>query len=393
MKKTLKIILVIFSLMPLCIRALESNIGGITVPSSKTTVKSTSKDCVNGIYRVKNVLGVRVSFYDEKGKQLGETIDVWNQNFRSGSEVSNTLATNNGFKPYSQKINHANGLPSRIDYYNKLATFNLTGSTYNYYVDTKATGNILNYDKDSATALRTYFTTPSVVQRYMNLTKVKGVTSKNAEYTIVIETLIIAQGCKNLANYGGVYTMADLGSLGKGNNINLYCAVPQYLYLTANGKIGNIEFTKPNFASHVCFDKKGRTTSTTQNFKYAELTGSSKLGVGMGFVYGKDVCKQSCEGQHYEIVYRTLDLNNPFLGIDGKIRTLSTESNWYGKQNTIDTAIYEKAPLYTVTLTPSMIRKIKADNATQNINYSNILAKYKDGDTFGKSQFKKDFGL
>ena len=51
----------------------------------------------------------------------------------------------------------------------------------------------------------------------------------------------------------------------------------------------------------------------------------------------------------------------------------------------------KKKPIYTVTLKPSIIKKIREDN--KKVNYAKILASYSSGAKFKDSKFKKKFGL
>lgn len=114
-------------------------------------------------------------------------------------------------------------------------------------------------------------------------------------------------------------------------------------------------------------------------------------GFGIGAINGTDLCEPNCGAKTHQIVYRIIDLDNPFLGVNGKKRELSIYSNWYNKESTIDKKIYSKKPLYTVTLTPVTVKKIRKDNQT--VDYTKIIEKYKATDTFAKSAFKKKFGL
>ena len=48
----------------------------------------------------------------------------------------------------------------------------------------------------------------------------------------------------------------------------------------------------------------------------------------MGLITGTDVCKENCvTGKKYKAIYRTIDLNNPFLKKDGTVRKLTNDSN------------------------------------------------------------------
>ena len=369
MKKALIILLSLLCITK--VYAIGSNVSGVIVePKKSTSVNDDS--CPTGAYYMAGsnnyLLGLRVTFYDNKGKQVGNTIDVWNRKVTNANNIvtdtdAAKVAENNGYTLYKIKINHANNQPSRIDYYNGVP-FNLTGSDYYYYLDTKATGNALFYTKDAAAEMKKYFTTPEVVQRYMNITEAsKELNIYQLDYTIVIETLVKVGACGE-GIYGGVYTVADFGGLVREhnyiNNINLRCNVVKYLSLEYDGNIGGITFKKPNLALKKCGYSSG-------NYTPDEVT-KSNLGVGMGFVYGVEVCKENCSNIKHPIIYRTFDLNNPFLNKDGTVRDLSEKSNWYNKVDSIDKDIYSKKPFLTVILNPTTIKEIRKDN--KNIDYS-----------------------
>ena len=368
------------------VSAYDSNVAGVIVkPSVSTSV--TDKSCPTGAYYLAGqksyMLGLRISFYDNTGKQIGKTIDVWNQNVvseKKSTQIIDTedgkIAHNNGYILYKTKINHANALPSRMDYHNGFS-FALTGGDYYYYTDNKVTGNELTYTKDAAAEMKKYFTTPEVVQRYINIANASEKLSVyQDDYVIVLETLVKVAACGS-GIYGGVYTVADFGSLVRQkeyiNNYNLRCNVVKYLSLERDGAIGNVTFVKPDLASKKCGYAKG-------NYTPNEVT-TSNLGVGMGFVYGSEVCKENCtSGKKYKVIYHPIDLTNPFLTEDGEKRDISNESNWCkepsSNSNTcktvypIDKNIYSGEPILTVTLTPASIRKIREDNKT--IDYSKI---------------------
>lgn len=371
MKKVLIILLNFMCLTNIC--AIDTNVAGVIVEPSKSTSVNDDSCSTGEYYRAgqdEHLLGLRVTFYDKDGTQVGNTIDVWNQNITSNKTMvsftdESILAEKNGYSLNKIKMNHANAKPSRIDYYNGVK-FELTGSDYYYYLDSKATGNALFYTKDAAAAMKEYFTTPEVVQRYMNIT---GANEKlniyQEDYDIVLETLIIVGACGN-GKFGGVYTVADFGGLVKKhpsiNNFTLRCRAVKYLSLEEDGNVGSITFKKPELTLKKCGYQSGNYTSE-------EVT-TSNLGVGMGFISGVEVCKENCSKKRYPIIYRPFDLSNPFLNKDGSIRDLSEKSNWYNKTDTIDKDIYNKEPFLTVILNPNTIREIRKDN--ENINYSKL---------------------
>ncbi len=67
------------------------------------------------------------------------------------------------------------------------------------------------------------------------------------------------------------------------------------------------------------------------------------------------------------IIYRVVDLDNPFPGSDGNSREPGT--NWTGKEDIIKNnretsgmGVYSLEPLYSLTLTPAAIKEIRKDN-------------------------------
>lgn len=60
----------------------------------------------------------------------------------------------------------------------------------------------------------------------------------------------------------------------------------------------------------------------------------------------------------------------PYISKYGTNRVLSDSSNWYQKESTIDTSIYSKEPMLTVTLAPSDITKIREYNKDGLRNYN-----------------------
>lgn len=67
------------------------------------------------------------------------------------------------------------------------------------------------------------------------------------------------------------------------------------------------------------------------------------------------------------VIYRVIDLDNPFPGSDGNAR--QPGENWVGKENLITEnrdangmGVYSLEPLYSITLTPAAIKEIRKDN-------------------------------
>lgn len=85
------------------------------------------------------------------------------------------------------------------------------------------------------------------------------------------------------------------------------------------------------------------------------------------------------------VIYRVVDLDNPFPGIDGTGRTLPSYSNWYNKDYIITNnrgvngnALYTSniTPLYSATLNPAVIKAIRADN--EKVYYNDKKVRYLD---------------
>lgn len=85
-----------------------------------------------------------------------------------------------------------------------------------------------------------------------------------------------------------------------------------------------------------------------------------------------------------KIQFRTIDLDNPFPARDGSSRLPG--SNWLGKDNNVRTYInhnrgvqgnevYEKDPIYTITLTPSNMINIREYNKKNNYSYIELDCK------------------
>ena len=81
-----------------------------------------------------------------------------------------------------------------------------------------------------------------------------------------------------------------------------------------------------------------------------------------------------------KIIFRTIDLNNPFPGESGSGR--QTGSNWdktfisdkiSNARKTTTNTIYQRTPLYTIKLTPDLIKTIRKYNETN--EYDNFEMK------------------
>lgn len=184
------------------------------------------------------------------------------------------------------------------------------------------------------------------------------------------------------------YTVGDFARLVSENkyinNFTLRCNVPMGVRLADDFTLGNTTFTAvPSSHGKWCGYSKGKFTSKN--------IFNDNFGVGMAIIIGKDVCKDNCQvpteddpepkvDKKFKIVYHTINLLNPFIhSKTGKVRELDPSSNWYKKENIIDTAIYSKTPFLTVTLNPADITKIR--------EYNNKVG-FKE---FGCSNFKNSF--
>lgn len=89
-----------------------------------------------------------------------------------------------------------------------------------------------------------------------------------------------------------------------------------------------------------------------------------------------DCCKTKGTCPEDNIVYRTIDLNNPFPGKDGDGRTPG--SNWNSttlieNKITKTTNAYNETPIYKITLTPSTIKEIREYNDNHDyLDYENL---------------------
>ncbi len=336
---------------------------------------NSSEECYTGYYwggalNKPSTEGIRVSFYTLDGsKQLGKTIDVWTNdrlfNYDNEGKTYGRLKE----KITQQAVTLVSGTPSRLDYVNGVSS-KLVTDNYTYFIDKDYEGKTwspLWYTKNgNSNQFKAYFTNPSIVKDYIKAAdaKIDGVlidASTSEEYIIILEPVIIANACKSQKpGYSGVYSSADFAKYiysATANSININCEVPQTLRLTSEAKIGKYTFSAPSLK---------KCSSTGENYTVKDrATGTT--GVGMFLVYGNEVCKENCiTGNKYQIVYRNIDLSNPFLDINGNKRTLDPDSNWYNDQKSgnsvIDTKIYSKKPELTVTLTPTIIKSIRAYN-------------------------------
>ena len=349
--------------------------------------------------------GIRVTFYLEDGtqapsianpKKSSKTIDVWSWSRLNPSSADKFEYSVNAYfdKRYitSGKTKYGAKYMSRIDYING-GEFKVISGQYDFYYDkaakkfNKDKGNPLSYlmYKDRS-YFKEYFTTPEVVSRYAALADADIDVSHGTYFMVIEPVLLLSRMSCNTSSYGGRYTPTELGKLYAAGLINFQNAtLRNTTYFDSLRLEKEATFGKWTFK----FAENFNRDNSSANLKASYLTGT--YGYGISLISGKDVCKEDCGGKPFKIIYRVIDLANPFLGLNGRKRTLSSDSNWYEKESTIDARIYEKKPIYTVTLKPSVIKKIREDN--KKVNYAKILASYSAGAKFKDSKFKKKFGL
>ena len=449
MKKT-KLLLFLL-LFPISVMAanLETNFNGIVV--SKPNINTNNSSCdVSAYYWAQkddHQEGIRITFYNHDGKQIGNTVDVWNQKIRStkpgnfdpvynanAAYSANSVVKINGFTAYKNTyapyyLLNSNPQASRIDYMKanlQTSGISMVKGQYVYYLDDKASSfscgtNPLYYSKDGAACLKKYFKTIEVMDRYLNLTGAsKEADTSEGNYIMIIEPIIYVFGCENNAKYNGIYTSTELGLLNKymcedslGDNMKAVCPYAKKnnnelkICIDNIEKQGGIKYNGNNYhfegtGNVLCgiynFDlrqtvhklltlDKSIPSKSGWGFGFNAISSNDKRykttdyrlsfidmswtdGFGIGGVIGTDLCYPNCGNKKYQIVYRRIDLLNPFLDINGNIRKLSKESNWYGNEDKIDANIYRKKPYLTVTLAPMDIKKIREDNKT--IDYSLI---------------------
>ena len=287
------------------------------------------------------------------------------------------------------------------EYFMQKYNYKYKCSTGQYYICSSDKGGAIKdgplfYTVQNASkqTLKNYFRTPEVVKRYLHLAHADELIDiEVGEYQMLLEPVQSLTTCTSSA-YSGYYTVSDLGYIYKKiKKVNFNDSTkrwPGKLAISSNATISGYTFKATNVLT-----SKGSERYFEPNEFYTPNKSESGdlLGIGMAVVNGKEVCYPHCKSstQKYKIVYRTIDLNNPFLGLDGKSRTIEKDSNWYENEKTINAKIYQGTPIYTVTLGPTKMKEIRKD--TSKINYLTIMSKYKSGDTFANSKFKKDFGL
>ena len=299
------------------------------------------------------------------------------------------------FDVYIRKVNHSLNYYSKVDYLKRGITAEtakdfstsdmLDGGYYIYYHDTVAHasntkelnfcgngtnmrcyeyfGNLLYSSQGSAkTELRNYLTDENVMSRYLRLAGASSLVDiKEGNYTMLLEPVVSISSCRGGA-YSGRYTSTDIGYVLAVTNPETNESLrqfPGWLKIEKELNLAGLNFTVADPAIYV------------PSYFYNPTEILSKLGTGMSAILGTEVCGENCiSSKRHPIVYRTFDLNNPFLNKDGSVRDLSEKSNWYDEVDTIETDIYSKEPFLTITIDPATIKKIRANNKT--INYSSL---------------------
>ena len=415
MKKT-KFILATLLLLPSLVLArssLEGNMtGGYIKPSTGQggSGGSCQNACAYYIGFTQDVYmttGLRVTFYDTNGNQVGNTVDVWywlpkfetefNWNNNFVKQDNGTFVNSLGFKVGQPTSTKFTPYISKYEYVkeNRELIVMKEGNTYTYYYDDasryfdEAKGDyskspLVYTNKADRSYLKEYFTTPSVMERYMKLAEVdKSIDVTLGNYKVTLEPLVSLSrmdGSNCSVSYVGRYTLTDIGKLWKSGKIrieneNLCCNLSKYLYLEKDNVIGSYVFKAPTETSCA-------TSETVSDW-------FSNLGIGISIINGSEVCYPNCKSaKKYKIVYHTINLANPFVKTDdGANRVLSDSSNWYQKEDTIDTSIYSKEPMLTITLGPSDITKIREYNKDGLKNYNCTKFKENFSNIFSNQNF------
>lgn len=415
MKKT-KFMLATLLLLPSLVLArssLEGNMtGGYINPSTGQggaggSGKNACAYYIGFTQDVYMTTGLRVTFYDTNGNQVGNTVDVWywlpkfetefNWNNNFVKQDNGTFVNSLGFKVGQTTSTKFTPYISKYEYVKEDRELIVMkeGNTYTYYYDDdsrffgEAKGDyskspLVYTNKMDRSYLKEYFTTPSVMERYMKLAEVdKSIDVTLGNYKVTLEPLVSLSrmdGSNCSVSYVGRYTLTDIGKLWKSGKIrieneDLRCNLPKYLYLEKDNVIGSYVFKAPA-------ETRCATSETVDDW-------FSSLGIGISIINGSEVCYPNCKSaKKYKIVYHTINLANPFVKTDdGTNRVLSDSSNWYQKESTIDTSIYSKEPMLTVTLAPSDITKIREYNKDGLRNYNCTKFKENFANIFSNQNF------
>ena len=409
--KKMKLMLVTLLLLPSLVLArssLEGNMtGGTIIPSTNNDSSTSDNSCVyyfgfSGFDNGKPEYmtnGLRVTFFDEKGKQVGNTVDVWYwlPSFEYDWISNETLVEEkDGFRKYSTTSALFTPYVSKYEYVNDNRKFEIKrkGNTYTYYYDVESAkfkdpkGNSLKspfsyyFIADHKSYLKEYFTTQEVVERYMKIANVdSSISISLGNYVITLEPMIrlSRMSCTTGIDYSGRYTITEIAKLGYLNLIyidnNNLSDTSKMLYLEKDLTIGSYTFKAPTEVESM---KKNNVKNLLND-----------QGIAIAAINGSDVCYPNCKStKKYKIVYHTINLANPFVKTDdGTNRVLSDNSNWYQKEDTIDTSVYSKEPMLTITLGPSDITKIREYNKAGLKKYNCTEFKNKFANIFSNQNF------
>lgn len=152
--------------------------------------------------------------------------------------------------------------------------------------------------------------------------------------------------------------------------------------------IGNIASGTAHFDQYV-----SKTTGTTISEYICDYN------IDNGLLCGASVCDTKATG--IDIIYRPISLSAPFPGKSGRGR--STGSNWCSGSDCSNTnsvvnsvitknrgvttdSVYNLEPIYSATLTPNIIKSIRAYNRSKNYDYGdfNLVCEKGAGGTTGK---------
>jgi hypothetical protein len=203
-----------------------------------------------------------------------------------------------------------------------------------------------------------------------------------------------------------------------------YSTTPgEYIYSITTNSFG----VNNKFNQYIMSDKKFNNVSYRQNNVFSC---KYKVSCDKTIICGKNSCDKSCFKQHgTNLMYRKISLYYPFPGQDATVDNLrKAGANWqvyYGNDvvsdyiyNNRDVSYYEVyglSPMYEITLTPQLMRKIKKYNSIQNnkeeryyvgtdkeviksAGYSDFTLECKNGADNGKntkctSQIIRDWGV
>ena len=158
-----------------------------------------------------------------------------------------------------------------------------------------------------------------------------------------------------------------------------------------NGTSKNCDFTVYCNKENICTSQSADTCVKTQ--LGIDIVTGTLYGISTAKLeYAIKACENTICGSTEKIIFRTIDLQNPFPGnannrtktgfslTDSRSRTPG--ENWNGTTTANDNilnargvkgyAIYSKEPLITITLTPSDIKKIRNYNATHSYDNFNL---------------------